>query len=158
MNDSNSGDLLLAEDSVTDAEMTQRALRKANLANPVRWVKDGAAALDFLFCRGEYASRDPREIPKLVLVDLKMPKVDGLEVLRQMRSNPALKCVPVVMLTSSREEADLARSYNLGVNAYVVKPIEFQAFVAAVKTLGVFWALINEVPWSAAARSTEAGE
>ena len=143
MNDSNSGDLLLAEDSVTDAEMTQRALRKANLANPVRWVKDGAAALDFLFCRGEYASRDPREIPKLVLVDLKMPKVSGIEVLRAMREDERTRAIPVVVMTSSAEDRDIEECYRLGVNSYIVKPVESTKFVETVTRLGMYWMLTN---------------
>jgi CheY-like chemotaxis protein len=138
-------EILLAEDSEADAEMTIRALRRNNLANRLVWVKDGAEALDFIFRRGAYASR-PAGAPKLVLLDLKMPKVDGIDVLRQVKSDPRLKSMPVVVLTSSREEQDLVRSYDFGVNAYVVKPVDFREFVEAVKLLGGFWALINEPP------------
>lgn len=146
--------ILLAEDNANDVQLTLAALDEHKLANDVVVVRDGAEALDYLFRRGKYASRDNAN-PAVVLLDLKMPKVDGLEVLQTVKSNPDLKSIPVVMLTSSREEADLVRSYDLGVNAYVVKPIEFQGFVDAVKGLGVFWALINEAPVS---RQKQAGE
>ena len=137
--------ILLAEDSERDAELTLAALEEYNLANEVVVVRDGADALDYLYQRGKY-SGDAHALPVVVILDLKMPKVDGLEVLRQMRADPKFKHVPVVMLTSSREEQDLVRSYQLGVNAYVVKPVDFQKFVESVKQLGFFWAVINEPP------------
>ncbi|HWF87156.1 MAG TPA: response regulator [Vicinamibacterales bacterium] len=137
--------ILLAEDNVNDVELTLTALRANSLANEVIVVHDGAEALDYLFRRGSFADREPG-LPALMLLDLKMPKVDGLEVLRLVKENPDLRKLPVVVLTSSREEQDLVRSYDLGVNAYVVKPVDFCAFMDAVKLLGGFWALLNEPP------------
>jgi CheY-like chemotaxis protein len=137
--------ILLAEDNANDAELTLAALREHRLANDIIVVRDGAEALDYLYQRGAFHDRLPGA-PGLILLDLKMPKVDGLEVLQTVRGDPALKFLPVVMLTSSREEADLVQSYRLGVNAYVVKPVVFQDFMEAVKVLGQFWALINEPP------------
>lgn len=137
--------ILLAEDNPNDVELTLSAFEELNLANEVVVVNDGAKALDYLRKEGEFKGRDSNN-PAVVLLDLKMPKVDGLEVLRQMKSDAALKQVPVVILTSSREEKDLVESYKLGVNAYVVKPVNFQEFIPAVKELGVFWAIINEPP------------
>lgn len=137
--------ILLAEDNAQDIELTLAALGKHNLANSVVVVNDGEEALDFLLRRGRFASR-PSVNPAVVLLDLKMPKVSGLEVLQVIKSNPTLASVPVVMLTSSREEQDLVRSYQLGVNAYVVKPVDFANFVEAVRQLGVFWAVLNEPP------------
>jgi CheY-like chemotaxis protein len=137
--------ILLAEDSRNDVELTLAALEENRLANQVDVVRDGAEALDYLYCRGVYAGR-PAGNPALVLLDLKMPKVNGLEVLRQIKSDVALQTVPVVMLTSSREEGDLLNSYQLGVNAYVVKPVDFGDFMEAVRQLGGFWAVINEAP------------
>lgn len=137
--------ILLAEDSPQDVEMTLTALAAHNLANEVVVVNDGAEALDYLYCRGKFQLR-PVGNPAVVLLDLKMPKVSGLEVLRQLKQDEALRAVPIVMLTSSREEQDLVNSYRLGVNAYVVKPVAFHDFVKAVKDLGVFWALVNEPP------------
>jgi CheY-like chemotaxis protein len=137
--------ILLAEDNANDAELTLAALRDHRIANDIIVVRDGAAALDYLYRRGAFHDRSP-EPPGLILLDLKMPKVDGLEVLQAVKDDPALKCLPVVILTSSREEADLVRSYRLGVNAYVVKPVVFQDFMDAVKVLGQFWAVINEPP------------
>jgi CheY-like chemotaxis protein len=137
--------ILLVEDNERDLELTLSALDENNLANEVVTARDGAEALDYLYARGKFAGH-ANGLPVVVLLDLKMPKVDGLEVLRQMRSDETLKHVPVVMVTSSREEQDLVRSYQLGVNAYVVKPVDFQKFVESVKQLGVFWAVINEPP------------
>jgi len=137
--------ILLAEDNAKDVELTLEALAENNLANEVVVVNDGAAALDYLHCRGKFGGR-AKTNPAVVLLDLKMPKVDGLEVLEQIKNDVRLKSVPVVMLTSSREEQDLVESYKLGVNAYVVKPIDFSDFITAVKQLGVFWAVINEPP------------
>lgn len=137
--------ILLVEDSARDAELILDALDANQLANEVAHVRDGAEALDYLYRRGEFAGRSDIQ-PALLLLDLKLPKLDGLEVLRQIKGDDALKTIPVVMMTSSREERDLLRSYQLGVNAYVVKPMKFQDFVEAVKQVGVFWAVINEVP------------
>jgi len=137
--------ILLAEDSARDVELTLAALEEYNLANEVVVAHDGAEALDYLYHRGKFADH-PNGLPVVVLLDLKMPKVDGLEVLRQMKDDPNLKHVPVVMITSSREEQDLVRSYQLGVNAYVVKPVDFQKFVESIKQIGFFWAIINEPP------------
>ena len=145
-------EILLAEDSDADAEMTIRALRRNNLANHLVWVKDGAEALDFIFRRGAYAQR-PEGAPKLVLLDLKMPKVDGIEVLRQIKSNEATRTIPVVMLTSSAEERDIVASYSLGVNSYVVKPVEFSSFVAEVAKTGCYWVLVNRLPAELEGRS-----
>ena len=137
--------ILLVEDSQHDAELTMVALEECHLANHVDHATDGAEALDYLYRRGAYSTRS-NEFPAVVLLDLKMPRVDGLEVLSQMKSDPSLKHIPVVMLTSSREERDLIRSYQLGVNAYVVKPVDFQQFIESVKQLGCFWAIVNEPP------------
>jgi CheY-like chemotaxis protein len=143
--------ILIAEDNANDLELTVAALEENRLANEIVAVRDGAEAIDYLEARGTFEGRAGGH-PALVLLDLKMPKVDGLEVLRHVKSSPALRTIPVVMLTSSREEQDLIRSYELGVNAYVVKPVEFAAFVDAVRQLGGFWAVVNEVPRSAGAR------
>lgn len=137
--------ILLAEDSRNDVELTLAALEANRLANQVDVVRDGAEALDYLYCRGPHAGRAAGN-PALVLLDLKMPKVNGLEVLRHIKGDVALQTVPVVMLTSSREEGDLLSSYQLGVNAYVVKPVDFNDFMAAVRQLGAFWAVVNEAP------------
>jgi CheY-like chemotaxis protein len=137
--------ILLAEDNDRDVELTLAALEEHNLANEVVVARDGAEALDYLHKRGRFAGH-ANGLPVVVLLDLKMPKVDGLEVLRQMRANPDFKHIPVVMVTSSREEQDLVRSYQLGVNAYVVKPVDFQKFLESVKQIGFFWAIINEPP------------
>lgn len=137
--------ILLVEDSEKDVELTLAALEDHHLANEVVVARDGAEALDYLYRRGSFAGRS-NSLPVVVLLDLKLPKVDGLEVLRQIKADPFLKSIPVVMLTSSREEQDLVRSYQFGVNAYVVKPVDFQQFVDSVRQLGFFWALINEPP------------
>jgi len=137
--------ILLVEDSPRDAELILDALEGHQLANQVVHVRDGADALDYLYRRGEFADRSDGQ-PALILLDLKLPKVDGLEVLRQIKSDAALKMIPVVMMTSSREEQDLLNSYQLGVNAYVVKPMKFHDFVEAVRKVGAFWAVINEAP------------
>lgn len=137
--------ILLAEDSPKDVELTLAALEEHNLANEVVVVHDGAEALDYLLRKGKFEGL-PAANPGVVLLDLKMPKVDGLEVLRRMRSDKNLQSIPVVMLTSSREERDIVESYHLGVNAYVVKPVAFQEFIHAVKNLGLFWAVVNEPP------------
>ena len=137
--------ILLAEDSANDVELTLAALAEHRLVNQVDVVRDGAEALDYLYRRGAYEHRLHGH-PALVLLDLKMPKVTGLEVLRHIKTDPGFKTIPVVMLTSSREEGDLVASYELGVNAYVVKPVDFTDFMAAVRQLGGFWALVNEAP------------
>jgi CheY-like chemotaxis protein len=139
------GRILLAEDNANDVELTQEALSGHNLANAVDVVRDGQEALDYLYRAGAYAERDSGD-PIVILLDLKMPKVDGLEVLRKVKADPALRHIPVVMLTSSREEQDLVDSYRLGVNAYVVKPVDFTQFVDAVRQTGGFWAVLNRVP------------
>lgn len=144
----NRGDLrtiLLAEDNPADAEMTLDALREAKLANPVVHVEDGVEALNYLRAAGPYTGRPPG-MPAVVLLDIKMPLMDGLEVLTQMRADPLLKRVPVVVLSSSREESDLVRTWDLGVNAYVVKPVDVKQFFEAVQTLGQFWAVLNQAP------------
>ena len=135
--------ILLVEDSDADAEMTIDALRQAKLANPIVHVEDGVEALDYLFARGEYAGK-ANGVPAVVLLDIMMPRLDGIEVLREIRSSDKLKHVPVVILSSSREETDLARSWDLGVNAYVVKPVNASQFFEAVQMLGQFWAVMNE--------------
>jgi two-component system, response regulator len=138
-------DILLVEDNSADAEMTLRALRKRNLSNQVQWVKDGPEALDYLFFQGAYRKRSIGN-PKIVLLDLKMPKMDGIEVLRRIREDERTRLVPVVMLTSSAEENDIVRSYELGVNSYIVKPVEFDKFVEEVSKLGVYWVIMNRAP------------
>jgi len=143
--------IVLAEDNANDVELTMTALRENHVANEVVVVRDGAEALDYLYKRNRYADRTGGN-PALLLLDLKMPKVDGIEVLRQVKSDRALKLIPVVVLTSSREEQDLLRTYDLGVNAYVVKPVDFHDFIDAVKLLGGFWAVVNETPPSRASR------
>jgi CheY-like chemotaxis protein len=137
--------ILLVEDDPNDVELALTALAEHNLANPIVVLRDGAEALDYLYRRGEYQDQEVRA-PIVVLLDLKMPKLNGLDVLRQLKTHETLRAIPVVMLTSSREERDLIDSYQLGVNAYVVKPVSFQEFVNAIKGLGVFWAVINEPP------------
>jgi CheY-like chemotaxis protein len=137
--------ILLVEDSDKDRELTMAALEEFNLANEVVAATDGVEALDYLYRRGKFSSVQDN-LPVVVLLDLKMPKMDGLEVLRHMKADPTLKQIPVVMLTSSREETDLVKSYELGVNAYVVKPVDFGQFVDSVRKLGFFWALVNEPP------------
>ena len=137
--------ILLVEDSPADAEMAIDALREAKLANPIVHVEEGAEALDYLHCQGRFAGRSP-ENPALVLLDIHMPRVNGLELLRQVRADERLRTMPVVILTSSREDRDLVQSWNLGVNAYVVKPVDDSQFLDAVKTLGYFWAVVNAGP------------
>ena len=137
--------ILLVEDDPRDLELTLLALERSQLANEVVVLRDGAQALEYLRREGEFAERDTGN-PAVILLDLKLPKVNGLEVLEAVRGNPALRAVPVVMLTSSQEETDLVRSYELGVNAYVVKPVEFKMFVSAIADLGIFWAVLNEPP------------
>ena len=143
----NEVEILLVEDNETDAELTIRALKRNNLANKLVWAKDGAEALDFIFGEGEYSERDVEKgLPRLILLDLRMPKVDGLEVLQAIKADERTKMIPVVVLTSSKEDRDIVESYELGVNSYVSKPVEFDAFTEAVSTLGLYWMLLNNPP------------
>ncbi|MBI3553022.1 MAG: response regulator [Elusimicrobia bacterium] len=144
--DSKNVEILLVEDNPSDAELTIRALKKQHLANKLHHVKDGAQALDFVFARGSYAARRVENGPKIVLLDLKLPKVDGLEVLKQMKADPRTKVIPVVVMTSSKEERDVIESYQLGVNSYVAKPVDFAQFSKAVEDLGLYWLLVNHPP------------
>jgi two-component system response regulator len=139
-------EILLVEDSEMDAEVTIRALRKGKVANAIVYLTDGAQAIDFLFCQGEYAGRDVHNRPKLIMLDLKMPKVDGIEVLEKIKSDPILKKIPVVILTSSREHPDVEKCYDLGANSYIVKPVGFDNFMNAINTAGMYWMLINQPP------------
>lgn len=142
----NEVEILLVEDNPTDIELMLRALKKRNLANKVHVVKDGAEALEFIFATGEYADRDINHIPKVILLDLKLPKVDGLEVLRIVKSDERTKVIPVVVLTSSKEESDLVESYKLGANSYVTKPVDFDEFAQIVSEMGLYWLLVNQPP------------
>ncbi len=142
----NDGMVLLVEDNKDDEDLTLRAFKKNNLKNEVNVARDGAEALDFLFGAGKHAGRDPGVMPTVILLDLKLPKIDGLEVLRRIRADPRTKLLPVVILTSSKEEQDLITSYSLGANSYVRKPVDFNEFVGAVTQLGCYWLLMNEMP------------
>lgn len=139
-------EILLVEDSTTDLELTLRALKKANLANRIETVRDGEEALDFLFARNHYLGRSLDEKPRLVLLDLKLPKVDGLEVLKAIKSDPRTRSIPVVVLTSSSQQRDIVESYDLGVNSYIVKPVDFDGFSSAIAELGLYWLVLNSVP------------
>jgi two-component system, response regulator len=147
-------DILLVEDNAGDAELTVHALRSDKLANQITIVRDGEEALDFLYCRGAYEHRRPCKPPRLVLLDLKLPKVDGLEVLREIKSDPRTKAIPVVILTASREEKDLIDSYQLGVNGYIQKPVDFEQFRQTIKQIGLFWLVVNVPPPTDAFRSS----
>jgi two-component system, response regulator len=138
-------EILLVEDSRADAEMTLRTLKKKGIANNVEWVRDGVEALEYLFCEGQYAGRGNGH-PKMVLLDLKMPRMDGLQVLQRMREDPRTRLIPVVMMTSSREEGDLLESYQRGVNSFVVKPVDFAEFAETVAQVGMYWMIANEAP------------
>jgi two-component system response regulator len=138
--------ILLVEDNPDDEALTRRALKKNNILNALTAVRDGAEALDYLFCRGAYADRDPGHPPAIVLLDLKLPKVDGLEVLKQMRENEMTRLQPVVILTSSKEDRDLIEGYRLGANSYIRKPVDFNQFMEAVRQLGLYWLVLNEPP------------
>ena len=139
-------DVLLVEDNPSDAELTIKALRKNKIINALLHLQDGEDALDYIFATGKYADRNMGDIPKIILLDLKMPKVDGLEVLTKIKSDQRTKIIPVVLLTSSKEERDIVNSYKLGVNSYIVKPVEFDTFVKAVSDLGLYWLLVNQPP------------
>lgn len=140
----NDKSILLVEDNPRDEELTLRALKKSNILNPVVVARDGVEALDYLFARGSHANRDPAAMPQVILLDLKLPKIDGLEVLRTLRADGRTKLLPVVVLTSSNEEQDLIRSYSLGANSYVRKPVDFAQFLDAMRQLGVYWLILNE--------------
>ena len=142
----NQVEVLLVEDNIHDAEMTIRALRKVNLANNLVHVKDGEEALEFIFAKGKFSNRQPADLPKVILLDIKMPKVDGIEVLKQLKARESSKAIPVVIMTSSKEEEDIINSYELGVNSYVVKPVDFEGFARAVSQLGMYWLLTNQSP------------
>lgn len=144
MNSSNAIEILLVEDNPDDMHMTLRALRKANLTNRIEVARDGAEALDFVFCEGAYTGRNIQQAPRVILLDLKLPKVDGFEVLKRVKGDPRTKVIPVVALTSSREQRDLVDCYNLGVNSYIVKPVTFEGFARAVQDLGAYWLLLNQ--------------
>jgi CheY-like chemotaxis protein len=146
MTDFQQVEILLVEDNARDAEMTLRSLRMHNLANAVHWVKDGAEALDFMFRSGAYVNRARNHAPRLVLLDIKMPKVDGIEVLRRLKADERTRNIPVVIMTSSQEERDIVESYKLGANSYIVKPVQFDAFMETVSKIGLYWALMNRVP------------
>jgi len=146
MNQPNQTEILLVEDSQDDLDMTLRALRKANMANHIEIARDGVEALDFIFCEGAHAARKIENIPKLIMLDLKLPKIDGMEVLKRIKGDPRTKMIPVVMLTSSKEQNDVIRSYGLGGNSYIVKPVDFESFAEAVQKLGMYWLLLNQPP------------
>jgi len=139
-------EILLVEDSPEDLELTLRSLRKANLTNNIEIARDGAEALDFIFGEGTHAGRDPTNLPKLILLDLKLPKVSGLEVLQRLKDDPRTQPIPVAVLTSSKEQQDVVESYRLGVNSYIVKPVNFESFAKAVQELGMYWLLLNQPP------------
>ncbi len=139
-------EILLVEDNPTDAELTIRSLTRHNLANHLFWVKDGAEALDFVFAQGAYSERDVHRPPKLILLDLKLPKVDGFEVLQRLRADERTRTIPVVILSSSQDDKDIATGYRLGINSYVSKPVQFEAFLDAVSDLGLYWLLLNKPP------------
>ncbi len=144
MEDLNAVEILIVEDNSRDAELTLRALKKSNLANNILVAEDGAEALDFFFCRGKYEKRSITNPPKLVLLDLKLPKVSGLEVLTAVKSDKRTSHIPIVIVTSSRQEPDIATAYDLGANSYVVKPVDFEQFINAMSSLGLYWLLVNE--------------
>lgn len=139
-------EILLVEDNPNDVELTLHTLKRYNLANRIHVVRDGAEALEFIFCSGAYAQRDIGHGPKVILLDLKLPLVDGLEVLQRIKGDPRTRMIPVVVLTSSREERDIVESYRLGVNSYITKPVDFEQFTEAVRTLGMYWVLLNQPP------------
>jgi len=144
MNETNEIEILLVEDSQDDLDMTLRALRKAKLTNRIQSVRDGAEALEFIFCQGAHAGRKFENPPKVILLDLKLPKIDGMEVLKRIKNDERTKMIPVVIMTSSKEQRDVIESYNLGVNSYIVKPVSFEGFAAAVQEVGMYWLLHNQ--------------
>jgi two-component system, response regulator len=146
MNDFDDIEILLVEDNHNDAEMTMRALKKSNFLNKLFWVQDGVEALDFIRRTGAYESRNPHQFPKLILLDLKMPRLDGLDVLRELKGDERTRAIPIVVMTSSNQERDLVESYRLGVNGYITKPIQFADLVDAVAKIGMYWLLVNLVP------------
>lgn len=146
MNEATPVEILLVEDNPQDLELALRALRKANVANHIQVARDGEEALDFIFCQGEHSGRNIGSAPKVILLDLKLPKVDGLEVLQRIKSDSRTRAIPVVVLTSSKEQRDVVDSYQLGVNSYIVKPVNFEGFVEAVGQLGLYWLLLNQPP------------
>jgi two-component system, response regulator len=146
MNSQDTVEILLVEDDPDDVELALHALRSERVGNQVHVVRDGEEALDFLLCRNAYGQRNPTSPPKVILLDLKLPKVDGLEVLRQVKNNPSTKAVPVVILTSSKQEEDMVRGYHLGVNSYIQKPVDFDQFRAMIKQLGYYWLVVNQPP------------
>ena len=150
----NPTDILLVEDNPNDVKLTLHAFAHHHLANKLHVVRDGEEALDFVFCRGPYAGRDLRQPPKIILLDLKLPKVDGHEVLRQIKADPRTRMIPVVVLTSSQEERDIEESYHSGVNSYIVKPVDFEQFVESVRALGMYWLLLNHPPVMPSAAQT----
>ncbi|HWP47854.1 MAG TPA: response regulator [Candidatus Limnocylindrales bacterium] len=139
-------EILLIEDNPNDVRLALHAFKRNNLTNRIYVIRDGAEALEFLFCTDRYAQRNPRNGPNLILLDLKLPLIDGLEVLRRIKADPNTRTIPVVILTSSQEERDIVESYQLGVNSYIVKPVDFEQFVEAVRTLGLYWVLLNHPP------------
>jgi two-component system response regulator len=146
MKDTEAVELLIVEDNPQDLELALRALRKAHLSNCIHVARDGAEALDFVFCKGAHALRKLSDGPKVIMLDLKLPKIDGIEVLRRIKADPRTKMIPVVMLTSSKEQSDVVESYKLGVNSYIVKPVNFERFAEAVHDLGLYWLLLNQPP------------
>ena len=150
MAESDAVEILLVEDNASDAELALHAFQKDKLANRIQVVRDGAEALDFLFCRGHFSRRQFDDAPRLVLLDLKLPKVDGLQVLEQVKQDPRTKAIPIIVLTTSREERDLVKSYKLGVNSYIQKPVNFAEFQDVVRQLGMYWLLVNSKPPAAA--------
>jgi len=146
MSETNEVEILIVEDSQDDLDMILRSLRKANLANHIQIARDGEEALEFIFCQGAQAGRKIGDHPKVILLDLKLPKVDGMEVLKRIKSDPLTKAIPVVIMTSSKEQKDIIESYHLGVNGYIVKPVNFEDFAVAVQTFGMYWLLLNQPP------------
>jgi len=146
MNESKTVELLLVEDNPQDLEMALRAFRKANLSGRIHVARDGAEALEFIFCEGPHAARQITDGPKVIVLDLKLPKIDGLEVLKRIRGDARTKMIPIAVLTSSKEQADIIESYRLGVNSYVVKPVNFEGFNQVVRDLGLYWVLLNQPP------------
>ena len=144
MSENNAVEILLVEDNPQDLELAMRALQKAKISNFIEVVRDGAEALEFIFCTGRYVARKIEQGPKVILLDLKLPKVDGLEVLKRIKGDPRTKMIPVVVLTSSKEQRDVVESYHLGVNSYIVKPVDFEGFAKAVGELGFYWLLLNQ--------------